>query len=138
MSEPDFKAPRHIVVEGPIRVGKSTLAKALAEKLHARRVFDCEGEENPFLADFYEEKPGAAFRAQMYFLHERHSRLLEARPEDNPAPIVSDFLFEKDKIFAYINLDNEELKLYERYFGMFAAALRPPDLVIYCRPTPEV
>jgi deoxyguanosine kinase len=54
MSEPDFKAPRHIVVEGPIRVGKSTLAKALAERLHARRLFDCEGAENPFLADFYE------------------------------------------------------------------------------------
>ena len=138
MSEPDFKAPRHIVVEGPIRVGKSTLAKALADKLHARRVFDCEGEQNPFLADFYEEKPGAAFRAQMYFLHERHSRLLEARPEDNPAPIVSDFLFEKDKIFAYINLDNEELKLYEKYFDMLAPSVRAPDLVIYLQAKPDV
>jgi deoxyguanosine kinase len=138
MNEPDFNAPRHIVVEGPIRVGKSTLAKALAEKLHARRIFDCEGEENPFLADFYEEKPGAAFRAQMYFLYERHSRLLEARPEDNPAPIVSDFLFEKDKIFAYINLDNEELKLYEKYFDMLAPAVRAPDLVIYLQAKPDV
>jgi len=138
MSEPDFNAPRYIVVEGPIRVGKSTLAKALAEKLHARRVFDCEGGENPFLADFYEEKPGAAFRAQMYFLHERHSRLLEARPEDNPAPIVSDFLFEKDKIFAYINLDNEELKLYEKYFDMLAPSVRAPDLVIYLQAKPDV
>jgi deoxyguanosine kinase len=138
MSEPDFSAPRHIVVEGPIRVGKSTLAKALAEKLHARRIFDCEGGENPFLADFYEEKPGAAFRAQMYFLYERHRRLLEARPEDNPAPIVSDFLFEKDKIFAYINLDNEELKLYEKYFDILAPAVRVPDLVIYLQAKPDV
>src|ERR1700720_2567268 len=99
MSEPDFNAPRNIVVERPIRVGKSTLAKALAEKLHAMRIFDCEVGEIPFLADFYEEKPGAAFRAQMYFLYERHRRLLEARPEGNPAPIVSNFLFGKEKIF---------------------------------------
>src|ERR1700738_1943979 len=138
MSEPDFNAPRYIVVEGPIRVGKSTLAKALAEKLHARRLFDCEGAENPFLADFYEEKAGAAFRRQMHFLYERHNRLLELRMDGNAAPIVSDFLFEKDKIFAYINLDNEELKLYERYYEMFAAGLKPPDLVIYLQATPDV
>jgi deoxyadenosine/deoxycytidine kinase len=138
MSEPDFKAPRHIVVEGPIRVGKSTLAKALAERLHARRLFDCEGAENPFLADFYEEKPGAAFRAQMYFLYERHSRLLEVRIEDNATPIVSDFLFEKDKIFAYINLDNEELNLYEKYFDLLAPSAPAPDLVIYLQAKPDV
>src|ERR1700733_13990650 len=113
MTEPVFKAPRPIVVEGPIRVGKSTLAKALAEQLHARRIFDCE--DNPFLSDFYDEKPGAAFRAQMYFLYERHRHSIEARPDENAAPIVSDFLFEKDKIFAYVNLDNEELRLYEKY-----------------------
>ena len=98
-------------------------------------VFD--PEDNPFLADFYKEKPGSAFRAQFYFLFERHQRMLEAQ-QSGAAPLVSDFLFEKDKIFAYINLDNEELKLYERYFGMFAAALAPPDLVIYLQATPEV
>jgi deoxyadenosine/deoxycytidine kinase len=136
MTEPGFKAPRHIVVEGPIRVGKSTLAKALAEQLHARRIFDCE--DNPFLADFYNEKPGAAFRAQMYFLHERHRRLSEARPQVDATPIVSDFLFEKDKIFAYVNLDNEELKLYEKYFDMFAPSVPAPDLVIYLHAKPEV
>jgi deoxyguanosine kinase len=136
MTEPAFKAPRHIVVEGPIRVGKSTLAKALAEQLHARRIFDCE--DNPFLADFYDEKPGAAFRAQMYFLHERHRRLSEARPQVDATPIVSDFLFEKDKIFAYVNLDNEELKLYDKYFGMLAPSVPAPDLVIYLHAKPEV
>jgi deoxyguanosine kinase len=134
-SEPGFRAPRHIVVEGPIRVGKSTLAKALAEQLHARRIFDCE--DNPFLADFYNEQPGAAFRAQMYFLYERHRRLAEARPE-SPAPIVSDFLFEKDKIFAYVNLDNEELRLYEKYFDLIAPSVPAPDLVIYLHAKPEV
>lgn len=116
-------------------MGKSTLAKVLAERMHARRVFD--PEDNPFLADFYAEKPGSAFRAQLYFLLERQQRMLEAQ-KDETAPVVSDFLFEKDKIFAYINLDNEELKLYERYFGLFAAVVKPPDLVIYLQATPDV
>ena len=63
------KSPRFIVVEGPLRVGKTTLAKILAEKLHARRLYDCD--DNPFLSDFYKEKPGSAFRTQLYFLMER-------------------------------------------------------------------
>jgi deoxyguanosine kinase len=132
---PAFEPPRSIAIEGPIRVGKSTLARVLADRLHARRVFD--PEDNPFLADFYKEKPGSAFRAQMYFLIERHRRLNEVQ-QDGSAPLVSDYLFEKDKIFAYVNLDNEELKLYERYYEMFAAGLKPPDLVIYLQATPEV
>src|SRR3974390_1129859 len=132
---PAFQPPRSIAIEGPIRVGKSTLARILADRLHARRVFD--PEDNPFLADFYKEKPGSAFRAQFYFLIERQQRLMEAQRSDG-APVVSDFLFEKDKIFAYINLDNEELKVYDRYFEMFAAGLTPPDLVIYLQATPEV
>jgi len=133
---PAFQPPRTIAIEGPIRVGKSTLARIVADRLHARRVFD--SEDNPFLADFYKEKPGSAFRAQMYFLIERHRRMSEAQQSGAAAPLVSDFLFEKDKIFAYINLDNEELKLYERYFEMLAAGLKPPDLVIYLQATPEV
>ncbi len=118
---PAFRPPRFIALEGPIRVGKSTLAKVLAERLHARRVFDCE--DNPFLSDFYNEKPGAAFRAQMYFLMERHRRLHEALAVEAPGPVLADFLFEKDKIFANLNLDDEELKLYDRYFERFAAEL---------------
>jgi deoxyguanosine kinase len=132
---PAFEPPRSIAIEGPIRVGKSTLARVLADQLHARRVFD--PEDNPFLADFYKEKPGSAFRAQMFFLIERHRRLKEAQ-ETEGAPLVSDFLFEKDKIFAYVNLDNEELKLYEQYFEMFSTTVKPPGLVIYLQATPEV
>jgi deoxyguanosine kinase len=138
MKGPTFGAPRYIVVEGPIRVGKSTLSRALAETLHARRICDCEGFENPFLADFYDEKPGAAFAAQMFFLYERHRRLIETSPEDNPGPIVGDFLFERDKIFAYLNLNNEELKLYEKYFDMLAPSVPQPDLVIYLQAKPDV
>jgi deoxyguanosine kinase len=133
---PAFQPARTIAIEGPIRVGKSTLALVLADRLRARRVSD--PEDNPFLADFYREKPGSAFRAQMYFLIERHRRMSEVQQSELPAPLVYDFLFEKDKIFAYINLDNEELKLYERYFEMFSAGLKPPDLVIYLQATPEV
>src|SRR5215469_11494008 len=76
------EAPRFIVVEGPLRVGKSTLARILAERLHARRIYDCE--DNPFLADFYKAKAGAAFRAQMYFLLERQKRLRDALAVEAP------------------------------------------------------
>ena len=151
---PAFAPPRYIAVEGPIRVGKSTLARFLADKMHARRILDCE--DNPFLADFYGEKKGAAFPTQMYFLSERYKRLrdtlsTEARGStgargftqaqgttEAPGALVADFIFEKDKIFAYLNLDNEELKLYERYFEQMAAALPSPELVIYLQATPEV
>src|SRR6204780_4702721 len=133
--DPAFEPPRSIAIEGPIRVGKSTLARVLADRLHARRVFD--PEDNPFLADFYREKPGSAFRSQLYFLIERHQRMMEAQRND-AAPLVSDFLFEKDKIFAYINLDNEELKLYERYYEIFAPSVPAADLVIYLQAKPDV
>src|SRR3979490_409243 len=89
------QAPRFIVIEGPLRVGKTTLAKILAERLHARRIYDCE--DNPFLADFYNAKPGSAFRAQMYFLLERQKRLREALAVEAPGPVLSDFLMEKDR-----------------------------------------
>jgi deoxyguanosine kinase len=131
---PAFKPPRYIAIEGPIRVGKSTLARFLGDRMHARRIMDCE--DNPFLADFYREKRGSAFRAQMYFLIERHRRVKEALAAGET--VIADFLFEKDKIFAYLNLDNEELKLYERYFEGFAAGLPRPELVIYLQAAPAV
>jgi deoxyguanosine kinase len=128
--------PRFIVIEGPLRVGKTTLARILAERLHARRAYDCE--DNPFLAEFYKEKPGSALRAQMYFLIERQKRLREALAVEAPGPILADFLMEKDRIFANLNLDDEELKLYERYYEALTADIPPPDLVIYLQAKPEV
>ena len=128
--------PRFIVIEGPLRVGKSSLARVLAERLHARRIYDCE--DNPCLPDFYQEKAGAAFRAQMYFLMERQKRLREALAAESPAPLVSDFLMEKDRIFANLNLDDQELKLYERFYEALTACLPAPDLVIYLQAKPEV
>ena len=134
--QPAFETPRFIAVEGPLRVGKSTLAQILADRMHARRILDCE--ENPFLNDFYKEKTGAAFRTQMYFLMERQQRWRDAQVETSPGAIVADYLLEKDKIFAYINLDNVDLQLYERYYSILTAGLRAPDLVIYLQATPEV
>jgi deoxyguanosine kinase len=128
--------PRFIVIEGPLRVGKTTLARILAERLHARRIYDCE--DNPFLADFYAEKSGAAFRAQMYFLMERQKRLRAALAEQLQEPVISDFLMEKDRIFANLNLDDEELNLYEKYYGAVTQDLPKPDLVIYLQAKPEV
>jgi deoxyadenosine/deoxycytidine kinase len=135
-ANPAFLPPRYISIEGPIRVGKSTLARFLADRMHARRILDCE--DNPFLADFYREKLGAAFRTQMYFLSERYQRLRDAFSAATPGAMIADFLFEKDKIFACLTLDNGELKLYERYFDRMAAELPAPDLVIYLQATPEV
>ena len=117
-------------------MGKTTLAKVLAEKLHARRIYDCE--DNPFLADFYAEKPGAAFRTQMYFLVERQKRLREALAIEAPGPILSDYLMEKDRIFANLNLNDEELKLYDRYYAALTVEIPAPDLVIYLQAKPEV
>src|SRR5262249_43656457 len=131
--------PRFIVIEGPLRVGKSTLARILAERLHARRILDCE--DNPFLADFYRAKPGSAFRAQMYFLIERQRRVREALASpagESPGPILSDFLLEKDRIFANINLNADELNLYHRSYEALSADLPAPDLVIYLQASPEV
>lgn len=129
-----FEQPHFIAVEGPIRAGKSTLANVLAETLHARRV--TEPEENPFLDRFYQGEPGMAFATQMWFLMERHEQLQNLG--DFSFPMVADYLFEKDKIFAYINLTDAELALYNRYYQMFRADIPTPELVIYLQATPEV
>jgi deoxyadenosine/deoxycytidine kinase len=132
-----FDLPRYIAVEGPIRVGKSTLSTILAERLNAQRVTD--PEQNSFLGDFYDGKPGAAFQTQFTFLVRRFEQLqaldLGARSQK---VVVSDFIFEKDKIFACLNLNDQELDTYNRYYNYFREQLPAPDLVIYLQATPEV
>src|SRR5271163_1931009 len=129
-----FEAPKFIAVDGPLRVGKSTLAGILAETLQAQRVV--EPENNPFLDRFYQGMSGMALATQMWFLVERYEQMREAGSE--PWPIVADYLFEKDKLFAYINLTDAELALYNRYYQMFRSEVPTPDLVIYLQASPEV
>jgi deoxyguanosine kinase len=129
-----FEQPRFIAVEGPIRVGKSSLAQVLAETLHARRIV--EPESNPFLDRFYQAESGMAFAAQMWFLMERHEQMRQVKSSTDP--VVSDYIFEKDKLFAYVNLSDAELALYNRYYQMFREQVPTPDLVIYLQATPEV
>lgn len=132
-----FEPPRYIALEGPIRVGKSTLARIIAERLNAQRI--TEPEDNPFLGAFYEGEPGAAFQAQFAFLVQRYEQLhaLEVGPHSRKL-VVADYIFEKDKIFANINLSDAELQVYDRYYRIFRQSLPTPDLVIYLQATPEV
>jgi deoxyguanosine kinase len=129
-----FEHPRFIAVEGPIRVGKSSLARMLAETLHARHIV--EPENNPFLDRFYSAEPGMAFAAQMWFLTGRFEQLRQIKKAEEL--VVADYIFEKDKLFAYVNLSDAELALYNRYYQMFREQLPAPDLVIYLQATPEV
>jgi deoxyadenosine/deoxycytidine kinase len=132
-----FELPRYIAIEGPIRVGKSTLARMLAERLNAQLV--PESENNSFLAPFYDGEKGAGFQAQFTFLIQRFERLnaLDIGPRSQKT-VVSDFIFEKDKLFACLNLNDQELETYNRYYNFFRAQLPTPDLVIYLQATPEV
>ena len=129
-------AARYIAIEGPLRVGKSSLARALADRIRARALLDTE--QNPFLEEFYKGSPGAGFRAQMWFLIERYRQLSESAIEQSHSPIVADYLFEKDKLFAYLNLTDSEVSVYDLYYNQFKESLPVPDLVIYLKAPPEV
>jgi deoxyadenosine/deoxycytidine kinase len=132
-----FELPRYIAVEGPIRVGKSTLARILAERLNAQRVM--EPEDNPFLGRFYDEQPGAAFQAQFAFLIRRFEQLRALDlGSGSQKTIVADYIFEKDKLFACLNLTDQELETYNRFYNYFREQVPTPDLVIYLQATPEV
>ena len=122
--------PLYIAIEGPIGVGKTTLAQSFQEKLGARAILDVLN--NPLLTDFYKDRPNAAFRTQMYFLISRFQQqvAIDAGGE-NKSLLICDYLFAKDKIFAYLNLDDQEILIYDRYFATLSRYLRKPDLVVY-------
>ena len=130
--------PRYIVVEGPIGVGKTSLVNILSKALKARSIFEIV-EENPFLANFYSDRQKYAFQTQLFFLLSRFKQQGELFQQELFAQVtVSDYLFAKDRIFAALTLDPNELALYERVFDLMGPRVVKPDLVIYLQARLEV
>jgi deoxyadenosine/deoxycytidine kinase len=136
MTEP--KTPRYLAIEGPIGVGKSSLAKILAQK-YASRLVKEEVAGNPFLERFYENPRKFAFQTQLFFLLSRYRQQRELAQGDLfEAGLVCDYILAKDKIFALINLEDDEISLYESVYKLLVSTLPKPDLVIYLQARPEV
>jgi len=128
---------RHLAIDGPIGSGKTRLAERLAATLEGTAVL--ERAENPFLADFYADRPGAALQAQLFFLLNRHRQLSSLRQVDLfQQTTVVDYVFDKDKIFAFLNLDDNELFIYQRLFDLLAKDVPAPDLVVYLQTPTDV
>jgi len=121
---------RHIAIEGPIGVGKTSLVQLLADRFEGVMVL--EDITNPFLPAFYEGRAGAAFQVQMYFLLSRFQQQREiAQMNLFQRLVVADYSFPKDRIFAYLNLDDTDLRIYEKLFPVLDQEVPTPDLVIY-------
>jgi deoxyadenosine/deoxycytidine kinase len=128
---------RYIAIEGPTGVGKSLLADRLGSRLDATVVLD--EAENPFLPDFYAERPGAGFQAQLFYTLSRHRQQSALRQSDLFSQLtICDYLFDRDKIYAYLNLDDNELFIYQRLYELLAADMPSPDLVIYLQTPTDV
>lgn len=132
MSEKEFKPDvKYIAIEGVIGAGKTSLARKIKNKLNAELLLE-QFDTNPFLEKFYSDRSRYAFQTQMFFLINRFKQQEELSQENLFRDyIVSDYLFEKDRIFAYLNLNSEELKLYESLYPLLARSLRRPDLVVF-------
>jgi deoxyguanosine kinase len=128
---------RYIAIEGPPGVGKTALAERLAARLDVTAVL--EETENPFLPDFFAERAGAALQAQLFFLLNRHRQQVSLRQADLFSQgTIADYLFEKDKIYAYLNLDDNELFIYQRLYDLLARDVSPPDLVVYLQAPTDI
>lgn len=133
-----MKRPRFLVVEGPIGVGKTSLVQLLAPRLGATTLLES-AEENPFLPDFYRDMRRYAFQAQMFFLLHRFRQQQELAQFDLFRQIlICDYLFAKDKIFAYLTLDENELALYEKIHELLEVQIPKPDLVVYLQASTEI
>ncbi|MBS1518379.1 MAG: deoxynucleoside kinase [Bacteroidetes bacterium] len=131
------KKIRYIAIEGVIGAGKTSLAKKLSERLNAKLILE-NFEDNPFLEKFYKDPVSYAFHTQMYFLMSRYKQLQEVKQIDMfHEYFVADYIFEKDKIFAYLNLQDDELKLYEKIVSLIERNIVVPDLIIYLQSTLE-
>ncbi|SRR5690606_3663408 len=132
------QAFRHVVVEGPIGVGKTSLARRLAQSFGAELLLE-QAEDNPFLERFYQDPRAAALPAQLFFLLQRADQLRGLRQVDLFQPrLVADYLFEKDRVFAELNLDEHEFALYDKVYRQLALEVPTPDLVIYLQAPVDV
>jgi deoxyadenosine/deoxycytidine kinase len=130
--------PAYIAIEGPIGVGKTTLAKKLAATFNYQAVLE-EAEENPFLEKFYRNRRQAALATQLFFLFQRSQKIQDIRQPDIFEPVrVADFLIEKDPLFARVNLDRDELELYQKVYQQLTIDAPRPDLVIYLQAPTDV
>ncbi len=128
---------RYLAIEGPPGLGKTVLAERLAARLDATVVRD--DTENPFLADFYAGRSGSGFQTQLFYTLARHRRLQQLRQGDLfSQTTICDFVFERDRIYAFANLDDNELFIYQRLYDLLARDVSPPDLVIYLQAPTEV
>jgi len=130
--------PKFIAIEGNIGVGKTTLAKKLAETFNYETLLE-QPKENPFLQRFYDQEEGAALATQLFFLFQRVKQMQGIRQNDMFQPVrVSDFLLEKDELFARVTLDEDELKLYHEVYKQVVDDIPQPDLVIYLQAPVDV
>lgn len=135
--KPATRNARYIVIDGPIGVGKTSLATLLAQELNARLIFE-RAEENPFLTDFYQDPGRFCFQTQIFFLMSRFSQQEEFSQHDLFNQVtISDYLFAKDRIFAHLNLNEHELGLYEQIYRMIEPKVVRPDLVIFLQADTE-
>ncbi len=127
-----------IAIEGPIGVGKTTLVHLLSEKFNAKEVLEVV-EDNPFLANFYKNMQLYAFQTQMFFLLSRYKQLEQLiQPDLFEDLIITDYILDKDKIFALVNLDEDELAMYNHFYPLICQRVPIPDLVIYLQASTEV
>ncbi|HEX6739591.1 MAG TPA: deoxynucleoside kinase [Vicinamibacteria bacterium] len=127
-----------IAVEGPIGVGKSSVVERLAERLDANTVLE-EWGQNPFLKSFYDAKPGAAFQVELFYLLSRYRQqqdLLQRQLFRQCT--LTDYVFEKSKLFAFLNLEDSELLIFEKLYGLLAESVPRPDLVVYLQAPTEI
>ena len=121
---------RHVAIDGPIGVGKTSLVEMLARRFHGTKIL--EDVDNPFLPEFYKKKKGSAFQTQLYFLLSRYQQQQEISQIDLfTTLVVADYHFPKDKIFACLNLDDSELMIYDKLYTLLLDSVPKPDLVIY-------
>lgn len=130
--------PKYIVIEGPIGVGKTSLARLLAKEFNAGLFLEAV-EDNPFLARFYQDRRQYAFQIQVFFLLSRYKQLASLQQQDLfSSVILSDYFMPKDRIFATVNLDADELALYEQIYGLLNPRTPRPDLVLYLQADTEI